>query len=80
MLRRGDMAPGPEKSYNPGMAPKPKTPPTLSRERLLELMDPETVDELERAARGEPVETVDGEAYVRWLETGEGEPPCDSSD
>lgn len=54
------------------MAPKAKAAPVvLTRERLLELTDPETVDELLAAAQGEPVETVEMtvDEYERWAET-----------
>ncbi|MCC6523124.1 MAG: hypothetical protein IT373_10725 [Polyangiaceae bacterium] len=54
------------------MAPPTKPAP----ERQLYVPHPDDADLFAPdAALDEPIE-VDGEAYARWLETGEGEDPC----
>lgn len=46
------------------------------RERLYRFPEELTAEELEQMDR---VLDVDGEAYLRWLETGEGPDPCGGS-
>jgi hypothetical protein len=50
------------------MGPRPKPQPQPEERPVLppEMLEPDDGEILD----------VDGEAYLRWLETGEGEDPC----
>jgi hypothetical protein len=52
------------------MGPRPKPKPQADERRVLPPEDADGAHE---------VLDVDGEQYLRWLETGEGEDPCRGS-